>query len=89
MNATRTTVTLDREVAEQLKTIARNRNESFEDELDDAVRAGLAADQGNARPHKVPSRFMGLRLGIDLTHALQMAADLEDEENIRKYRLGR
>lgn len=30
---------------------------------------------------------MGLRPGVDLTHALQMAADLEDEEIIRKLEL--
>ena len=88
MNATRKTVTLDPDVAEQLKTIARRRNEPFEVALDNAVRAGIAAEHNSAKPYKVPSRPMGVRPGIDLTHALQMAADLEDEEIIRKYKAG-
>jgi hypothetical protein len=32
---------------------------------------------------------MGLRPGIDLTKALQLAAALEDEEILRKYRAGK
>ena len=88
MNATRTTVTLDPDVAEQLKTIARRRNEPFEVALDNAVRAGIAAEQGAAKPYKVPTWPMRVRPGVDLTHALQMAGDLEDEEIIRKHKLG-
>ena len=80
----RTTVTLDPDVAEQLKALSRQRNQSFKVVLNNAVRAGLAAERGGGRPYQVPTRSMGLRPGIDLTHALQMAADLEDEETIRK-----
>jgi hypothetical protein len=85
----RTTVTLDPDVAEQLKSLARSRNISFKVALNDAVRAGLAAERGTARPFKVQSWPMGLRPGLDLTKALQMAYDLEDEEIIRKLQLGK
>ena len=85
----RTTVTLDPDVMEELKGIARERNLSFKDAINDALRAGLAAKRGTGKPYKLPSRPMGLRPGIDLTKALQMAADLEDEEIIRKLELGK
>lgn len=83
----RTTVTLDPDVAEQLKALARRRNLSFKEALNNAVRVGLAAERGGSRPFHTPTWPMGVRPGVDLTHALQMAADLEDEEIIRKLRL--
>jgi hypothetical protein len=83
----RTTVTLDPDVAEQLKTLARRRNISFKAALNNTVRAGLAAERGGSRPFRVEARPLGLRPGVDLTHALQMAADLEDEEIMRKLNL--
>jgi hypothetical protein len=85
MKPFRTTVTLDPDVAKQLKDIARNRNVSFKVVLNDTVRAGIAAERGGGRPYQVKSRPIGFR--IDLTHALQLAADLEDEEIIRKLAL--
>jgi hypothetical protein len=87
MASMRTTVTLDPDVAEQLKTLARRRNTSFKAVLNSTVRAGLAAERGGRRQYRTPTWPMGLRPGVDLTHALQMAADLEDEEIIRKLQL--
>jgi hypothetical protein len=87
MAAIRTTVTLDPDVAAQLKALARQRNQSFKVVLNNTVRAGLAAERGGRRPFKVEPLRMGLLPGVDLTHALQMAADLEDEEIIRKLEL--
>jgi hypothetical protein len=85
----RTTVTLDPDVAEQLKSFARRRNLSFKAALNRAVRSGLSAERGKAAeaPYKVPVRTMRLQPGVDLTHALRLAADLEDEEIIRKMEL--
>jgi hypothetical protein len=83
----RTTVTLDPDVAEQLKTLARRRNLSFKEALNNAIREGLAAERGGSRPFHTPTWPMSVRPGVDLTHALQMAADLEDEEIVRKLRL--
>lgn len=87
MAAMRTTVTLDSDVAEQLKALARRRGLSFKTVLNDTVRAGLAAERGGQRQYRTPTWPMGLRPGIDLTHALQIAADLEDKEIIRKLQL--
>ena len=87
MPPVRTTVTLDPDVVEQLKAVARRRTLSFKAALNDTVRAGLAAERGGARPYRTPTWPMGVRPGVDLTHALQMAADLEDEEILRKLEL--
>jgi hypothetical protein len=79
----RTTVTLDLDVAEQLKALAQRRNISFKVALNSTVRAGLAAERGGGRPFQVEPWPMHVRPGVDLTHALLLDADLEDEEVIR------
>ncbi len=84
MRLMRTTVTLDPDVVEELKAYARRRNLSFKAALNNAVRAGITAERGGAKPYKMPTAPMQLRPGIDLTHALQLAEALEDEEIIRK-----
>jgi hypothetical protein len=86
MPSMRTTVTLDPDVAEQLKALARRRNLSFKAALNSIVRAGLAAER-DGRPYQAPARPMGLRPGVDLTHALRLADALEDEEIVRKLAL--
>ena len=82
-----TTVTLDPDLTKQLKALARRRNLSFSAASNSTVRAGLAAERGGERPYRAPVRPMGLRPGVDLTHALQMAELLEDEEITRKFEL--
>ena len=89
MRTVRTRVTLDSDVAEQLRVLAQSRNISFDAALNNAARAGLVAESGENTPVRVASRPMGLRPGIDLTHALGLAAELEDEEIIRKLELGK
>ena len=80
----RTTVTLDTDVAEELKAIARRRNLPFKQVLNSTVRAGLAAERAGRKPFVQKTYAMGAK--VDLTKALQMAADLEDEENIRRMK---
>ena len=82
----RTTVTLDPDVAEELKAVARKRNMSFKEALNSTVRAGLAAERGGRKPFVQQTHAMG-PAKVDLTKALQLAADLEDEEIIRKMEL--
>jgi hypothetical protein len=83
----RTTVTLDPDVVEQVKTLARQRNLTFKSALNDAIRAGLASERGGGHPYRLPSRPMGLRPGVDLSHALRMADSIEDDETVRKLEL--
>jgi hypothetical protein len=82
----RTTVTLEPDVAEGLKAIAKKKNLSFKDALNSTVRAGLVAERGGRRPFVQKTYSMGPEK-VDLTKALQLAADLEDEETIRKLQL--
>jgi len=83
----RTTVTLDPDVAARLKARARERGVSFKEALNDAVRSGLDGGSAAAQPYRLPTRSMGLRHGIDLDHALRLAAEDEDAEIVRKLQL--
>ncbi len=80
----RTPVTLDPDVAEKLKDLARRRGISFKQALNQAVRAGLRPQRQPPPPHPRFTQPMGLRSGINLDKALQLASALEDEEIVRK-----
>lgn len=84
----RTTVTLDPDLAHKLRAVAHERGISFKDALNGALRRGLAdSPERGSRPYRLPVRPLGLRPGVDLEHALRVAADLEDEETVRKLEL--
>jgi hypothetical protein len=72
-------VTLDADVATRLKAVARQRRISFEQALNRAVRAGLDEERKAGRGFKQYTQAMGLRPGLTLDKALQLAA-LEDEQ---------
>jgi Ribbon-helix-helix protein, copG family len=82
----RTTVTLDPDVAAELKELAKQRGVPFRQVLNDAVRAGLAA-RTTPRPYRLPTARLGLRPGVSLDGALRLAAAMEDEETVRKLEL--
>lgn len=83
----RTTVNIDPDLAAKLREIARERGISFKEALNSALRAGLTARAGAARPYRLRPRRLGLRPGIDLDKALRLAAALEDEETVRELEL--
>jgi hypothetical protein len=83
----RTTITLDSDVAARLRALARERGISFKAAVNSVLRRGLSDDEGASRPFRVKSRRLDLRPGIDLDQALALAAQLEDEETIRKLEL--
>lgn len=83
----RTTVTLDPDVAAKLQAVARERGISFKAALNEAVRQGLNASAGSLRPYTLPTSPMGLRPGINLDQSLRLAAELEDDETVRKLDL--
>jgi hypothetical protein len=82
----RTTVTLDADVAARLKQAAHARGVSFKEALNTAIRAGLASGRA-PQPYQTPTRALGLRPGIDLDKALQVANQIEDAEIVRKLEL--
>ena len=78
----RTTVTLDPDVDALIQRTMRERQVSFRQALNDAVRVALAG-----RPHIAPYRLAAVDMGaptIDLTKALALADALEDSELVRK-----
>jgi len=85
----RTTLTLDADVAADLKRRAKRTGRPFRQVLNDAVRAGLLAqDAPRPRRYRLRPVSMGGPLpGINLDKSLQLAADLEDEEIARKLAL--
>jgi hypothetical protein len=83
----RTTVTLDPDVAALVKRAMKERGLTFKQALNEAVRAGLGGTSGQRKSWTSPSD-MG-RPAVNLDKALQVAGELEDEELIRKTRLGK
>jgi hypothetical protein len=84
----RTTITLDPDVERMLKDVIRERDITFKDAVNEAIRAGLKTST-----QKRPTRFrqqtfaLGTGEAFRWDKALSMAADLEDEELIRKMTL--
>ena len=87
MPAVRTTVTLDDDLVAVLQQLASERGASFKDVLNATVRAGLQPPTREHPPFRMPTRRLGLRPGVDVDRALRLAADLEDEEVVRKLEL--
>jgi hypothetical protein len=85
----RTTLTLDRDVAERLKQKMRRTGKGLKATINDALRAGLRI--GGARPargrFRVEPHAFGVKPGVDLDRLNQLVDELECEENARK--LGR
>lgn len=81
----RTTLTLDPDVADRLRALARERGLPFKQVVNTVLRRGLGA--GEREPFRIEARSLGLRPGIDLSQALELAARLEDEETMRKLEL--
>ncbi len=65
----------------------RERGVSFKTALNDVLRSGLNGSTPPVRPYRINARPMGVRKGIDLTHALRLAGELEDAEIVRKLEL--
>jgi hypothetical protein len=77
----RTTVTLDDDVAQLIKAAMRERDVPFKVALNDAVRAGLG------RQERFVQRTYDMgKPRFDVTKALRFAAELDDEEIIRRMR---
>ena len=65
----------------------RDRGVSFKAALNDAVRAGLSDQATPRRRFRVKSAPLGARFNID--KALHVAAEMEDEEILRKLEMGK
>lgn len=84
----RTTVTLESDVQALLKKAMRERDASFKQVLNDALREGLSARPARRRaPYRQLSFAMGKTL-IDMTRATSLAAELDDQVLAERLRRG-
>ena len=81
----RTTLTLDPDIADRLRALARERGLPFKQVVNAVLRRGLG--DGPREAFQIHTRALGLRPGINLDQALELAARLEDEETLRKLEL--
>lgn len=84
----RTTVTLDADTEALLRKRMHDLGVSFKVALNDAIRAGLGPDRGGGIPFRTPTADLGLPV-VNLDRALSLAAELEDEELVRRMRAGK
>ncbi len=83
----RTTVTLDPDTEALIRRRMKERGESFKEALNGALREGLRRGPV-ARPFTTRTADLG-RPRVPIDRALQLAAQLEDEELLRKARTGK
>ena len=76
----RTTLTLDDDLLQRLKRESVLRGETFKGYLNDVIRRGLEPPNVfDGVAETLPTYQLGTRVGVDLTKALALAAELDDE----------
>jgi hypothetical protein len=83
----RTTIDLDPDVDAVLRATARERGIPLRTVINDALRAGIRPSRDRDDAYTLPTRALGVRPGIDLDKALRLAAEIEDDEIVRKLEL--
>jgi hypothetical protein len=75
----RTTLTLDKDVALQLKAEMRRSGRSFKETVNNCIRLGLnASRQGNAaKPFRLQARPLGMRPGLPYDNIGELLEQLE------------
>jgi hypothetical protein len=88
MQGVRTTVTLEPDAEALVKRLMRERDMSFKQAVNHAIRTGLTpAAQG--KPFRTRTHDLGVRAGVDLDKALQLAGEFEDQEIVRELQRGK
>jgi hypothetical protein len=83
----RTTVSLDPDTRLLIERAMRERGLSFKEAINEAIRAGLGASSSAPRAYTTPRALGPAR--VDLTKALRLASDLEDDALARRLAEGR
>jgi len=78
----RTTITLDDDTADLIRARMKQTGAGFKQVVNDALRDGLGGDAPRRR-FRTPSYAMGTP-AVPLDRALALAADVEDDELVRK-----
>ncbi len=79
-------MTLESDVEAMLKKLMSETGVSFKDAVNSSLRRGL--EPSTRVEVSFPSYDLGVPM-VDLTHALRLAADLEDDEIARELAAGR
>lgn len=84
----RTTLTLDRDVADRLEREMRRTGKGMKATINEALRTGLgiAGKPVKPPPFKVTAFVSGLQPGIDPDKMNQLVDQLETEEFLKKHR---
>ena len=82
----RTTVTLDPDTEQIVRRLMAARGIGFKQALNEAIRNGVRS-QSEREPFRTQTAAMG-RSAVNLDRALTVAADIEDEELLRRMPLG-
>ena len=80
----RTTITLDPDTEQLVRRRMRERGQSFKEAVNDLIRRGAS---GADLEFRTQTASMGESV-VNLDRALQVAGELEDEELIRRLRVG-
>jgi type II secretory pathway component PulF len=81
----RTTVTLDADTEQIVRRHMREHGVSFKQALNEAIRAGVR--EASDPTFRTATAALG-RSGVNLDRALQVVADLEDDDLVRRMRSG-
>lgn len=82
----RTTVKLDPDTEQIIRKLMTERGMSFKEALNDAIRRSAHAGTATGR-FRTQTAALG-RSTVNLDRALSLAGDLEDDELLRRMRLG-
>lgn len=82
----RATITIDDQLARELKEAAHRTGKPFKQVVNEALRAGLVTlEHPKTKPYRLKSATMGRpRIGVDPDKALRMADQLEEDAIIQK-----
>ena len=87
MQLMRTTVTLDPDVETYIRRAMRERGLSFKEAVNDAIRAGMTHPEHASRCRPFSTHDMGEPV-VDITKALRLAGELEDQELVARLDRG-
>lgn len=73
----RTTLTLDEDVAAQLKEVSQKSGKPFKQVVNEALRSGLDAQSVKPKQFRVQARAMGLRPGLSLDNIGELLEHIE------------
>lgn len=77
----RTTLTLDDDVADALKELARRFELTFKQVVNDTLRRGLSPVSDKPRtPYRVEPHRSGLRSGVDMLRLNQLSDELQSDQ---------